>query len=181
MATYAYSVVDGAGTMRNGTSEAENPDVLARRLREQGFTIREIKQAKAKKAGGNWFENLQRVKLTDLSIFCRQFSTMIDAGVSLVRCLDVLSQQQSNPRFKRIIIDIQKEVEAGNTLSKSLAKYPVSVQQPVYRSGPRRGSRRRPGRNLAAAFNIPRKRRGDEAQDQIGHDLPDHCHECGCD
>lgn len=124
MATYAYSVVDGAGTMRNGTSEAENPDVLARRLREQGFTIREIKQAKAKKAGGNWFENLQRVKLTDLSIFCRQFSTMIDAGVSLVRCLDVLSQQQSNPRFKRIIIDIQKEVEAGNTLSKSLAKYP---------------------------------------------------------
>ncbi len=124
MATYAYSVVDGAGTMRSGTSEAENPDVLARRLREQGFTIREIKQAKAKKAGGNWFENLQKVKLTDLSIFCRQFSTMIDAGVSLVRCLDVLSQQQSNPRFKRIIIDIQREVEAGNTLSKSLAKYP---------------------------------------------------------
>ncbi len=110
--------------MRNGTSEAENPDVLARRLREQGFVISEIKAARAKKAGGNWFENLQRVKLTELSIFCRQFSTMIDAGVSLVRCLDVLSQQQSNPRLKRIILDVLKEVEAGNTLSKSMAKYP---------------------------------------------------------
>ncbi len=125
MATYAYTVRDAAGTMRNGTSEAENPDVLARRLREQGFVISEIKAAKAKKAGGNWFENLQKVKLTELSIFCRQFSTMIDAGVSLVRCLDVLSQQQSNPRFKRIILDVLKEVEAGQTLSKSMAKYPT--------------------------------------------------------
>ena len=125
MATYAYTVRDAAGTMRNGTSEAENPDVLARRLREQGFVISEIKAARAKKAGGNWFENLQKVKLTELSIFCRQFSTMIDAGVSLVRCLDVLSQQQSNPRFKRIILDVLKEVEAGQTLSKSMAKYPT--------------------------------------------------------
>ncbi len=124
MATYAYTVRDAAGTMRNGTSEAENPDVLARRLREQGFVISEIKAAKAKKAGGNWFENLQPVKLTDLSIFCRQFSTMIDAGVSLVRCLDVLSQQQSNPRFNRIFLDVLREVEAGQTLSKSMAKYP---------------------------------------------------------
>ncbi len=125
MATYAYTVRDAAGTMRSGTSEAENPDVLARRLREQGFMISEIKPAKAKKGlGGNWFENIQKVKLTELSIFCRQFSTMIDAGVSLVRCLDVLSQQQSNPKLKRIILDVQKEVEAGNTLSKSLAKYP---------------------------------------------------------
>ena len=124
MATYAYTVRDAAGTMRNGTSEAENPDVLARRLREQGFVISEIKAAKAKKAGGNWFQNLQKIKLTELSIFCRQFSTMIDAGVSLVRCLDVLSQQQSNPRFKRIILDVLKEVEAGQTLSKSMAKYP---------------------------------------------------------
>ena len=125
MATYAYTVRDAAGTMRSGTSEAENPDVLARRLREQGFMISEIKPAKVKKgAGGNFFENMQKVKLTELSIFCRQFSTMIDAGVSLVRCLDVLSQQQSNPKLKRIILDVQKEVEAGNTLSKSLAKYP---------------------------------------------------------
>ncbi len=126
MATYAYTVRDAAGTMRSGTSEAENPDVLARRLREQGFVISrdQAGQSQKSRAGGNWFENMQKVKLTELSIFCRQFSTMIDAGVSLVRCLDVLSQQQSNPRFKRIIMDVQKEVEAGNTLSKSLAKYP---------------------------------------------------------
>jgi type IV pilus assembly protein PilC len=110
---------------RSGTSEAENPEVLARRLREQGFVIAEIKQTRAKKAGGGSFlDNLQRIKLTELSIFCRQFSTMIDAGVSLVRCLSVLAEQTQNARLRRIIVDIQKEVEAGQTLSKSMAKYP---------------------------------------------------------
>src|SRR3982751_6614218 len=100
MATYAYTVRDPTGVMRSGTSEAENPDVLARRLREQGFTITEIKQAKAvKKSTGSFLDNLQKIKPTELSIFCRQFSTMIDAGVSLVRCLNVLAEQTQNARL----------------------------------------------------------------------------------
>ena len=125
MPLFAYTVRDTAGAVRNGNSEAENQDVLARRLREQGFTITDIKQTKAKKAGsGTFLENMQRVKLTELSIMCRQFSTMIDAGVSLVRCLSVLSEQTSNARLRRVLIEIQKEVEAGQTLSKSMSKYP---------------------------------------------------------
>ena len=127
MPTFAYSVRDASGLLRNGTSEAENPDALARRLREQGFQIAEIKQAKAAKkagGGGNFFENMQKVKMEELSILCRQFSTMIDAGVSLVRSMDVLSEQTANPRLKRILIDLRKEVEAGQMLSKAMAKYP---------------------------------------------------------
>lgn len=126
MATYAYTVRDAGGVLRNGTSEAENPEVLARRLREQGFSINEIKQSKAKKAkgAGSFLDNLQRVKLEELSIFCRQFSTMIDAGVSLVRCLNVLGDQTANKRLKNIIQDILREVEAGETLSKAMSKYP---------------------------------------------------------
>ena len=126
MATYAYTVRDPAGVMRSGQSEAENPEILARRLREQGFTISEIKQAKAvKKSTGSFLDNLQRIKLTELSVFCRQFSTMIDAGVSLVRCLSVLAEQTQNARLRRIILDIQKEVESGQTISKAMSKYPT--------------------------------------------------------
>jgi type IV pilus assembly protein PilC len=125
MPTYQYTVRDPAGVLRNGTSEAENPDILARRLREQGFAITEIKPAKAKKANtGSFLDNLQKVKLTELSVFCRQFSTMIDAGVSLVRCLNVLAEQTQNARLRRIIMDIQKEVESGQTISKAMSKYP---------------------------------------------------------
>ncbi len=122
MATYMYTVRDATGNVRTGTSEAENQDVLKRRLQEQGFAVNEITQTKAakKKQGGGF----GRVKLKDLSIFCRQFSTMIDAGVSLVRALDVLGEQTQNPKLKRIIREIQVEVESGQTLSKSMAKYP---------------------------------------------------------
>ena len=123
MPTFAYTIRDQTGALRKGSGEAESENVLARRLREQGFQVASIKQTKAaaqKKPGGGF----GRVKLTDLSIFCRQFSTMIDAGVSLVRALDVLGEQTANPKLKRIIIDIQTEVESGQTLSKAMAKYP---------------------------------------------------------
>jgi len=123
MATFAYTVRDASGQVRTGTSEAENVDILKRRLQEQGFTVTDLKQTaatKKKKPGGGW----GRVKLADLSIFCRQFSTMIDAGVSLVRSLDVLGEQTQNPKLKRMILDIQQEVESGQTLSKAMSKYP---------------------------------------------------------
>lgn len=123
MATFSYTVRDAAGQTRSGTSEAENAEILRRRLQEQGFTVADITQTaagKRKAAGGGW----GRVKLADLSIFCRQFSTMIDAGVSLVRALDVLAEQTQNPKLRRMLTDIQQEVESGQTLSKSMSKYP---------------------------------------------------------
>ncbi len=123
MATFSYTVRDSSGQSRSGTSDAENAEILRRRLQEQGFTVADIQQTgnvKKKNAGGGW----GRVKLADLSIFCRQFSTMIDAGVSLVRALDVLGEQTSNPKLKRMILDIQVEVESGQTLSRAMGKYP---------------------------------------------------------
>jgi type IV pilus assembly protein PilC len=123
MATFSYTVRDAAGQTRSGTSDAENAEILRRRLQEQGFTVADITQTaggKKRAAGGGW----GRVKLADLSIFCRQFSTMIDAGVSLVRALDVLAEQTQNPKLRRMLVDIQQEVESGQTLSKAMSKYP---------------------------------------------------------
>jgi len=126
MATFAYTVRDSTGVTRTGTSEAESADILARRLREQGFNVSEVKPTKAarKKGSGTFLQNFQKVKVREQAIFFRQFSTMVDAGVSLVRCLNVLAEQTQNTRLRRIIVDIQHEVEAGQTLSKSMAKYP---------------------------------------------------------
>ena len=122
MPVYQYTVRDATGSMRTGTSEAENQDILKRRLQEQGFQVTDLKQTG--KSSRKNTTGYGRVKLKDLSIFCRQFSTMIDAGVSLVRALDVLAEQTQNPKLKRIIKDIQTEVESGQTLSKSMQKYP---------------------------------------------------------
>ncbi len=130
MPTFAYTVTGADGQTRTGTSEADSQDMLRQRLVEQGFSVKTVKAQKAakavKKAGSkpNFLENLSRVKLTDLALFCRQFSTMIDAGVSLIRCLDVLGEQSTSPKLRRIIQDLRTEVEAGNTLSKAMSKYP---------------------------------------------------------
>ncbi len=120
MPTFAYTFRDSMGTVRSGTSEAESAEILRKRLQEQGFTVTEVRQIRAQRPGGGW----GRVKLSDLAIFCRQFSTMQDAGVSIVRSLDVLGQQTQSPKLRRIIMDIQAEVEAGQTLSKAMSKYP---------------------------------------------------------
>lgn len=123
MPSYAYTIRDSSGAIKEGTSEGENENVVARRLQEQGYVVVSIEQrkvAKPRSAGAGF----GRVKLGDLSMFCRQFSTMVDAGVSLVRCLSVLGEQTENPKLRRIIAEIEEEVQSGQTLSKSMGKYP---------------------------------------------------------
>jgi len=124
MPVFQYTIKDQSGKMVSKVVEAETQAVLARQLREQGFTVTKIKQTRAKSRTGQAGVVRGGVKLSDLSVFCRQFSTMVDAGVSLVRCLNVLQEQATNPRLKRITADIQAEVEAGNSLSKAMSKYP---------------------------------------------------------
>lgn len=123
MATFAYTIRDGTGAIRQGTSEGETESIVVKRLQEQGHTVVKIQKTRAQKAksAGSGFG---RVKLADKAIFCRQFSTMIDAGVSLVRCLNVLGQQTVSAKLRRIIAEIESEVQSGQTLSKAMSRYP---------------------------------------------------------
>lgn len=129
MPTFQFTAKDKTGQQVQQTQEAASKDALIKSLRDQGLYPMQIKEQKssavAKKSAKSFsFSFGKRVGLKDLSIFCRQFATMINAGVSLVRCLDVLEQQTSNVGLKEIIRDIQSEVEGGATLSKSMTKYP---------------------------------------------------------
>jgi type IV pilus assembly protein PilC len=132
MPAFTYTAKAADGKTLTGTSDATTPAELRQRLTEQGYTVQKVAPAKATKKAATkasmnqptFLDKFQKVKLSDLSIFCRQFSTMIDAGVSLVRCLDVLSDQSQSPKLRRIIADLRSEVEAGNMLSKAMAKYP---------------------------------------------------------
>jgi type IV pilus assembly protein PilC len=131
MPAFTFTATASDGKSVTNTSEAVSVSELRQRLSQQGYTVKEIKPAKEKGLKADmsvpmpaFLERFQKVKLTELSIFCRQFSTMIDAGVSLVRCLDVLGEQNSSPKLKKIITDLKLEVEAGNMLSKAMSKYP---------------------------------------------------------
>ncbi len=143
MPLFEYQVKDQGGKVISGTKEAESESTLIQGLQEQGLLPIKIKKARAvggkKKKKGNADGSpmlvdpskkkkqgfvFGGVKLKDLSIFARQFSTMINAGVSLVRCLSVLSEQTASARLKQVIHDLQNEVEAGATLSSAMNKHP---------------------------------------------------------
>jgi len=70
-----------------------------------------------------------KVQTKDVIIWCRQFSTMIDAGLPIIQCLEILSSQQENPTFKKALKDIKVSVESGNTLAESLKKYPEQFDE----------------------------------------------------
>src|ERR1700682_3716879 len=66
----------------------------------------------------------ERVKHKDLSLFTRQFSVMLDAGLPLVQCLEILGQQQDNKLFQKIILAVRQDVEAGSSLAEAMRKHP---------------------------------------------------------
>jgi type IV pilus assembly protein PilC len=121
MPVYSYTFRDSSGGIQKGTADAESEEILRKRFEEQGFTITEITMIKSKSPKAKTYG---KVKLNHLSVFCRQFSTMVDAGVSLVRCLDVLGHQTQDPRLKKILVDIGERVEGGESLSRAMQRHP---------------------------------------------------------
>lgn len=122
MPIYSYTYKDPNGTLQKGTTEAETEDKLRARFEEQGLEVVEVTMIK--KRGTLKSRGYGKVKLANLAIFCRQFSTMVDAGVSLVRCLDVLSRQTQDPKLKKILLDVGERVEGGESLSRAMQRHP---------------------------------------------------------
>ena len=122
MPIYSYTFKDAVGGLQKGTAEAETEDSLRSRFAEQGLEIVEVTMIK--KGGKSKARSFGKVKLSNLAVFCRQFSTMVDAGVSLVRCLDVLSRQTQDTKLKKILIDIGERVESGESLSRAMQRHP---------------------------------------------------------
>ena len=108
------------GEVRKGVMEAESETVVQNRLKSQNLTPTKVK----KKAADFNLSFGSPVSEVELVVFIRQFATMIDAGLPLVQCLDILSQQGENKAFNRILKEIKGNVEQGATFSESLGKHP---------------------------------------------------------
>ncbi|MBM3270377.1 MAG: type II secretion system F family protein [Candidatus Sericytochromatia bacterium] len=139
MPTYQCKVRDYRGEAFMKTMQGENAEEVRVRLREMGYMV--VTPVTLKKEGSRLGEAasadipfideinkrlafLQTVKLEDLTIFARQFATMINAGVAMVRALTILSEQTPNVKLRNIVEEIKLKVEQGNSLSEALARYP---------------------------------------------------------
>jgi type IV pilus assembly protein PilC len=128
--TYAYKVKDRTGKVVTGSLEADSQGAVVAKLRESGLTVIKVAEA-SEKAGLKKEITLfkKKVKLKDITVFSRQFATMINSGLSLIKALAVLAEQTQNPTLSEIILQVKKDIESGQSLSEALAKHPKAFSR----------------------------------------------------
>ena len=122
MPVFTFSGTNAAGEKVSGERVAENKQVLASNLRRERVTASTIKE-KGKEFALPTFGS-GKVPTKDLAIFFRQFSVMIDAGLPLVQCLEILAANQENPAFQKCLNGVRAKVESGATLANAMREYP---------------------------------------------------------
>lgn len=128
MPTYVFKGRNRLNETVVGERVADNREALRQILRREQVTLTSVKEKGREiafpKVGGR-----KKVKAKDLSIFTRQFSVMIDAGLPLVQCLEILAQQQENKYFQQILMQVRQDVEEGSTLAAAMARHPRVFDQ----------------------------------------------------
>jgi type IV pilus assembly protein PilC len=125
--TYEYKVRDQAGSVKTGTLSAESPAQVASKLKQMGYAPLSITEKNAGMKKEIRIPGLSRkpkVKLKDLAVFSRQFATMINSGLSLLRALNILTEQTENSELARVLGEVRNDIETGNSLSSSMGKHP---------------------------------------------------------
>lgn len=124
MSSFNYSVRDKTGKVVKGKVEGDSKDAVSAKLREMGYIILDVNQVGGLAALSQIKIGQPSVKIKDVTIFSRQFATMINAGLSLTKCLTILAQQTESASLKEIIQQLAKDVESGQSLSDAMIKHP---------------------------------------------------------
>jgi type IV pilus assembly protein PilC len=119
MPTFLWEGQTAKGELKKGEQDAPDDATLRGQLRRRGLRNIEIKKKPV-----DLFENIpflqQKVKEKDVVVFARQFATMINAGLPIVQCLEMLGAQEPNKTFAKVIQKIKEDIEGGATLSESV-------------------------------------------------------------
>src|SRR3954452_7479950 len=128
MPTFAYTGRTRAGQTVSGERVADSVDAATAALRREQINVTQITPAKAAKEEGAKVAKVgkagKKVAAKNLAVFTRQFSVMIDAGLPLVQCLDILGSQEEDKTFAYVISETRKDVEAGASLADAMRKHP---------------------------------------------------------
>ena len=122
MPTYVFKGRNRLNEIVVGERVADNREALRQILRREQVTLTSVKE-KGREIGIPKIGGRKKVKAKDLSLFTRQFSVMIDAGLPLVQCLDILAQQQDNKYFQQTLMQVRQDVEEGSTLAAAMARH----------------------------------------------------------
>lgn len=143
MATFMYEALNAAGKPQKGTVEAATSEEAVQRIKSQGYFPTSVRPQKAKKGPGEAEASskkkkkkkgggglaIGKVKAKHLTLFTRQLSTLQDAGLPLLRSLNILEQQQKPGQLKNVLLSVCEEVEGGSSLSEAMAKNPKAFNR----------------------------------------------------
>jgi type IV pilus assembly protein PilC len=145
MPTFAYQALNASGKTEKGVIEAASSEEALQRIKAQGYFPTSVQQQKEKKSKTKTGEQVGasskkkkakggsisfgRVKPKHLALFTRQLSTLQDAGLPLLRSVQILESQQKPGKMKTVLMGVAEEVEGGNSLSESMAKYPKAFNK----------------------------------------------------
>ncbi len=121
--TFDYKVRDRSGNLVSGQLVGDSETLVLARLREMGLTPVEVAKHRA---GVKMEINLRpgRVKLKELSVFCRQFATMVNSGLPILRAISILAEQTDSKELAKILMAVRLDVEQGSSLSGAMTKHP---------------------------------------------------------
>ncbi len=128
MPTYVFKGRNRLNETVVGERVADNRESLRQLLRREQVTLTSVKE-KGREIGIPKLGSRKKVKSKELAVFTRQFSVMIDAGLPLVQCLEILSQQQENKHFQQVLGQVRQDVEEGSTLAAAMARHPKIFDQ----------------------------------------------------
>src|SRR3982750_3060053 len=122
MPTFVFKGRNRLNEIVVGERVADNREALRQTLRREQVTLTSVKE-KGREIGIPKIGGRKKGKAKDLSVFTRQFSVMIDAGLPLVQCLEILAQQQDNKYFQQTLLQVRQDVEEGSTLAAAMARH----------------------------------------------------------
>ncbi|QXE92350.1 type II secretion system F family protein [Geomonas subterranea] len=132
MTKFDWEARSKAGSVQKGVMEAASASMVEAQLKRYGFTgitVKEHGKGLSMELKLPGFGGPKKIETKDLVVFTRQFATMIDSGLPLVQCLDILSSQQENKTFKDILVKVKESVESGSTFADALSRHPKAFDQ----------------------------------------------------
>jgi type IV pilus assembly protein PilC len=132
MPTFAYEVIDAAGRPLKGRTEAESEETLLQQLQSRRYSVTKVRRVGGA-GSGDLLARFKKVDLQALVVFSRQLSTMINAGVAISRCLDILAGQAKDPILQPAIVSARQDLLAGSTLTEAFSRHPRCFS-PLYLS-----------------------------------------------
>jgi type IV pilus assembly protein PilC len=138
MSTYAFRAVDLAGIPSLGEVDAESKAQVSEQLRERGLIVLDVSEKNEAFRLEQVFDRFRSIKARDMAVFSRQFATLIDSGMPMLRALHTLEDQTEDERLREAITGIRQDVEAGSSLADAMERRP-QIFNPMFRAMVRSG------------------------------------------